>query len=163
MRIYKVRCYSVLQSLPLLATAAMLPTAPTTICYSYLPPKSRTRHGTTGAGAPSTVQTLMTSKSTGNYLTMPRYFSLTNSKQGLQVKIRPLLVGLRTLGFSYDQCVERCNTVVPGRKSSGYLHIGQGGRRSTQNCILLAPLALPVALQLQSRSQECTKYLTQHK
>ena len=70
MRIYKVRCYSVLQSLPLLATAAMLPTVPTTICYSQLPPKSRTRHGTTGAGAPSTVQTLMTSKSKGNYLTI---------------------------------------------------------------------------------------------
>ena len=39
MRIYKVRRYSVLQSLPLLATAPMLPTAPTTICYSHLPPK----------------------------------------------------------------------------------------------------------------------------
>ena len=155
MKIYKVRCYSVLQSLPLLATAAMLPTAPT-ICYSHLPLKSRTRHGTTGAGAPSTVQTLMTSKSTGNYLTMPRYFSLTNSKQGLQVKIRPLLVGLRTLGFSYDQCVERCNTVVPGRNSSGYLHIGQGDRRSTQERNL-------VAIKFQIRNQECTKYLTQHK
>ena len=73
MRIYKVMCYSVLQSLPLLATAAMLPTAPTTICYSHLPPKSRTRHGTTGAGAPSTIQTLMTSKSKGNYLTVSKH------------------------------------------------------------------------------------------
>ena len=70
MRIYKVRCYSVLQSLPLLATAAMLPTVPTTICYIHLPPKSSTRHGTTGAGAPSTVQILMTSKSKDNYLTL---------------------------------------------------------------------------------------------